>query len=157
VKPVTPQNPLQLTTKVQLASNATDDSQLLVEALPNLKERTELDKIYTDGGYGGPDSDVVLQEQQVEHIQTSIRGRTLDPEKLHLADFAIKFSIQTTRLSKSPARMDRPSQRIPAAFRRPLQRGCVFNLPTARQVPGSTWQTRLTPASAFHSGRSTCF
>lgn len=87
-----PQNPLQLITKVQLASNATDDSQLLAEALPNLKERTELDTIYTDGGHGGPDSDVVLQEQQVEHIQTAIRGRTPDPEKLHLADFAIKFN-----------------------------------------------------------------
>jgi hypothetical protein len=87
-----PDNPLQLITKVQVASNAIDDSQLLAEALPNLKERTELDKIYTDGGHGGPDSDAVLQEQQVEHIQTAIRGRIPDPEKLHLADFAIKFN-----------------------------------------------------------------
>jgi hypothetical protein len=87
-----PHNPLQLITKVQLASNATDDSQLLAEALPNLKKRTGLDTIYTDGGHGGPDSDVVLQEQKVEHIQTAIRGRIPDPEKLHLADFAIKFN-----------------------------------------------------------------
>jgi hypothetical protein len=87
-----PHNPLQLITKVQLASNATDDSQLLAEALPDLKKRTELNTIYTDGGHGGPDSDVVLQEQKVEHIQTAIRGRTPDPEKLHLADFAIKFN-----------------------------------------------------------------
>ena len=87
-----PQNPLQLITKVQLASNATDDSQLLAEALPDLKKRTELDTIYTDGGHGGPDSDLVLQEQQVEHIQTAIRGRTPDPEKLYLANFTIKFN-----------------------------------------------------------------
>jgi hypothetical protein len=87
-----PDNPLQLITKVQVASNATDDSQLLAEALPNLKERTELDKIYTDGGHGGPASDAVLQEQQVEHIQTAIRGRIPDPDKLHLADFTIKFN-----------------------------------------------------------------
>jgi len=87
-----PHNPLQLITKVQLASNATDDSQLLAEALPDLKQRTELNTIYTDGGHGGPDSDVVLQEQKVEHIQTAIRGRTPDPDKLHLADFAIKFN-----------------------------------------------------------------
>jgi hypothetical protein len=87
-----PQNPLQLITKVQVASNATDDSQLLAEALPDLKKRTELDTIYTDGGHGGPDSDGVLQEQKVEHIQTAIRGRTPDPEKLHLADFAIKLN-----------------------------------------------------------------
>jgi hypothetical protein len=87
-----PQNPLQLITKVQTASNATDDSQLLAEALPDLKERTELKTIYTDGGHGGLEADVVLQEQQVEHIQTAIRGRTPNPEKLHLADFTIKFN-----------------------------------------------------------------
>jgi hypothetical protein len=87
-----PHNPLQLITKVQLASNSIDDSQLLAEALPDLKKRTELNTIYTDGGHGGPDSDVVLQEQKVEHIQTAIRGRTPDPEKLHLADFTIKFN-----------------------------------------------------------------
>jgi len=87
-----PQNPLQLITKVQTASNTTDDSQLLAEALPNLKVRTELETIYTDGGHGGPASDAVLQEQQVEHIQTAIRGRTPNPEKLHLAYFTIKLN-----------------------------------------------------------------
>jgi len=84
--------PLQLITKVQVAPNNTDDSQLLAEALPNLKARTELDTIYTDGGHGGPQADVVLQEQQVEHIQTAIRGRDPDPEKLHLDDFTIQLN-----------------------------------------------------------------
>ncbi|MCJ7583207.1 MAG: transposase [Anaerolineales bacterium] len=87
-----PQNPLQLITKIQTAPNATDDSQLLAEALPDLKQRTELETIYTDGGHGGPAADAVLQEQQVEHIQTAIRGRIPNPEKLHLADFTIKFN-----------------------------------------------------------------
>ena len=87
-----PENELQLITKVQTASNNTDDSQLLAEALPNLKKRTELNTIYTDGGHGGPASDVVLQAQQVKHIQTAIRGRTPDPDKLNLADFTIKLN-----------------------------------------------------------------
>jgi hypothetical protein len=87
-----PQNPLQLITKVQTAPNTTDDSQLLAEALPNLKQRTELETIYTDSGHGGPATDEVLQEQQVEHIQTAIRGITPNPEKLNLADFTIKFN-----------------------------------------------------------------
>ena len=82
--------PLQLITKVQVAPNNTDDSQLLAEALPNLKARTELDTIYTDGGHGGPQADVILQEHQVEHIQTAIRGREPDPEKLHLDDFTLQ-------------------------------------------------------------------
>jgi len=87
-----PQNPLQLITKVQVAPNNIDDSQLLAEALPNLKQRTKLETIYTDGGHGGPAADAVLQEQQVEHIQTAIRGLTPNPEKLNLADFTIKFN-----------------------------------------------------------------
>ena len=87
-----PQNPLQLITKVQVASNDVDDSQLLAEGMPDLKKRTELDTIYTDGGHGGPDSDLVLQKQKVEHIQTAIRGRTLDPDKLYMADFTIRFN-----------------------------------------------------------------
>ena len=87
-----PENELQLITKVQVAPNNIDDSQLLAEALPNLKQRTKLETIYTDGAHGGPAADAVLQEQQVEHIQTAIRGLTPNPEKLNLADFTIKFN-----------------------------------------------------------------
>jgi len=85
-----PENPLQLVTKVQVAANHTDDAELLVEALPNLKERTDLDTLYTDGGYGSPDADKTLQTNQVEQIQTAIRGRIPNNEKLNLADFEIK-------------------------------------------------------------------
>jgi hypothetical protein len=84
------ENPLQLITKVQTESNHVDDSQLLAEALPNLKERTGVETIYTDGGHGGPTADAALQEQHVEHVQTAIRGRNPDPATLHLADFTIK-------------------------------------------------------------------
>lgn len=87
-----PENKLQLIYKVQVAPNATDESQLLVEALPNLKERTDLETIYTDGGHAGPTADTVLQEQRVEHIQTAIRGRSPNPDNLHLADFTIRFA-----------------------------------------------------------------
>ena len=87
-----PENPFQLIIKMQAAPNSTDDSQLLAEALPNLKERTDLKTIYTDGGHGGPVADTVLQEQHVEHIQTAIRGRSPSPDKLHLADFTFKLN-----------------------------------------------------------------
>ena len=84
-----PENELQLITKVQVASNNIDDAQLLVEVLPNLKERTDLDTLYTDGGYGSPEADHTLQDHQVEQIQTAIRGRVPRTEKLNLADFEI--------------------------------------------------------------------
>ena len=85
-----PENPLQLVTKVQVGSNHTEDAEMLVEALPNLKERTDLDTLYTDGGFGSPDADKILQTNQVEQIQTAIRGRIPNNEKLNLSDFAIK-------------------------------------------------------------------
>jgi hypothetical protein len=86
-----PENKLQLITKVQVAANNSDDDQFLAEALPNLKERGELAEMYTDGGYGGKQSDPVLAEQKVTLIQSAIRGRNPDPDKPHLADFAIQF------------------------------------------------------------------
>jgi len=85
-----PDNELQLITHIQVAPNNVDDTQLLAEALPELKERTDLDTLYTDGGYGSPEMDDTLAEQQVEQIQTAIRGRKPGTEKLHLSDFEIK-------------------------------------------------------------------
>jgi hypothetical protein len=87
-----PQNEIQLITKVQVASNNVDDSKLLAEALPGLKERTDLETMITDGGYGGEASDSALQKAGVSLIQTAIRGRSADPGKLHLADFQLKFN-----------------------------------------------------------------
>ena len=85
-----PENDLQLLTKVQVAPNNMDDTKLLAEALPELKERTDLDTLYTDGGYGSPEMDKALAEEQVEQIQTAIRGRKPSSEKLHLSDFEIQ-------------------------------------------------------------------
>jgi Transposase DDE domain/Transposase domain (DUF772) len=81
------QNPFQLITKVQVDPNHTDDPQLLVEALPNLAERTEINTLYTDGGYGSPDADQALIDQKVVLLQTAIRGRPTSSEKLGLSDF----------------------------------------------------------------------
>jgi len=86
-----PKNVLQLITKVQVASNHTDDGHLLAEALPNLKQRMDLDRLYTDGGYGGREADAVMQEQQVSHIQTAIRGGRPNHKKFILSDFAIQL------------------------------------------------------------------
>lgn len=85
-----PENDLQLITKMQVAPNNVDDAQLMEETLPNLKERTNLDTLYTDGGYGSPGADHTLRDNQIEQIQTAIRGRAPSAEKLNLADFKIK-------------------------------------------------------------------
>ena len=85
-----PDNDLQLITIVQVAANCVDDAQLMEEALPNLKERTDLDTLYTDGSFGSPSADQTLQDNQVEQIQTAIRGRIPSTKKLNLSNFEIK-------------------------------------------------------------------
>lgn len=90
-----PENEFQLITKVQVAPNNIDDGQLLAEALPNLKTRTDLDTLVTDGGFGSEVSDAALQGQNVTLIQTAIRGAQPNPDKFTLADFDIQQDEQS--------------------------------------------------------------
>ena len=85
-----PENEVQLITKVQVAPNCVDDTRMLAEALPDLKERTGIEKLYTDGGYGSPEMDQTLKDHDVEQFQTGIRGRIPDGKKLGLSYFDIK-------------------------------------------------------------------
>ncbi len=87
-----PENEIQLITKVQVAPNNVDDGQLLAEALPNLKERTCLETLITDGGYGAEVSDDALHEQEVTLIQTAIRGAQPSADKFSLSDFVIEHN-----------------------------------------------------------------
>jgi hypothetical protein len=83
-----PENEMQLIVKVQTEANNTDDAAMLNEALPELKERTDADEMYTDGGYNSPDVDQTMRELSMEQIQTAIRGRKPSAEKLNLDAFA---------------------------------------------------------------------
>jgi len=85
-----PDNKLQLITKTAVAPNSVDDAKLMEADVPNLKERTDLETLYTDGGYGSPGADQTLRDHQVQQIQTAIRGRVPSSEKLNLADFDIQ-------------------------------------------------------------------
>lgn len=81
-----PQNPFQLLLDLQTCPNNTDDAQMLVAGLPALKQRTALDELHTDGGYNSPQVDQLLRQERVRQVQTAIRGRQPDPDKLNLDD-----------------------------------------------------------------------
>jgi hypothetical protein len=89
-----PDNELQLIVAVQVAPNNVDDADLLVDALPALAERTAVETLYTDGAFGSPAADVALQQHQVAQLQSGIRGKAPDPDKLSLADFVIVQDAQ---------------------------------------------------------------
>ena len=82
-----PENDLQLIVKVQVEPNTTEDAQMLDAALPELKERTDLDEMHTDGGYSSEDVDDAMAELEVEQVQTAIKGAKPDPEGLGLEKF----------------------------------------------------------------------
>lgn len=82
-------NPFQMITGLQLEPNCVDDPELLQKALPNLTERTDLEELITDGGFGSPEVDQALREEDIELTQTAIRGRKPDPDTLNLADCEI--------------------------------------------------------------------
>jgi hypothetical protein len=99
-----PDNPVQLIVDVQVEPNATDDAQMMAEALPELKARTDVEEMYTDGGYNGEAVDAALEAHPVKHIQTAMRGGAPDPDRLHLADFTV-----TTDASGTPLRIVCPN------------------------------------------------
>jgi hypothetical protein len=89
-----PENDLQLITKVQVAPNNVDDSQLLAEALPDLKKRTEVNEMHTDGGYSSEVVDELMAELEIDQVQTAIKGVKPDPDTLGLEDFQWEISDQ---------------------------------------------------------------
>ena len=82
-----PDNEVQLIVKVQTEPNVTDDEQMLVDALPELMERTDVNELYTDGAYNGSDLDEALAGTPIQHLQSAIRGGRTPDGFLSLADF----------------------------------------------------------------------
>jgi hypothetical protein len=86
-----PENDFQLMLKVQTAPNTTEDATLLLEALPNLLQRTEVNQLYNDAGFCDPEVDQALRPTGIQQIPSALRGRAPDPQYTHLAHFAFHF------------------------------------------------------------------
>jgi len=82
---------LQLITKIQTASNTTEDAALLNDALPELVERTGVDTVYNDGAYCSPDVDATCQQLGVAQHPTALRGDDPDPETPSLSNFTFEL------------------------------------------------------------------
>jgi hypothetical protein len=128
-----PENEVQLITMIQVAPNTTDDEQFLVEGLPELKERTDLDVLWTDGGYTGPDAEDALRQEQVEHIPTNLRGRRTALDRLGLEMFSWEVDAGGTPVTvtcpggqKAEVRRARKKDRFVAYFDQPGCETCPF-------------------------------
>ncbi len=70
-----PENPVQLITSVQTATNNTDDGQLLAQSLDEQAERGhKIDKMTVDGGYTGPTAEEICGIYGTELHPSRLRG-----------------------------------------------------------------------------------
>jgi len=93
-----PENPMQIITDIQVEPNITDDQTLLVQALPQLKADTELHTLLTDGGYAGPVSADVLDEQGITLKTSAIKGAKRTEGKLGLEIFSQENNPETNEM-----------------------------------------------------------
>ena len=69
-----PDNPVQMIVQMQTQPNVVDDPTLLVNDLPALTERCEVNELNTDGGYNNEETAALLRAAKIAHVQTALRG-----------------------------------------------------------------------------------
>jgi len=107
-----PENPVQLISSVQTASNNTDDEQLLVQSLDSQARRgIKVEKVTADGGYVGPTGEQACDNHQVELHPTRIGGRRTPPDRFGWDAYEWQFDLddRPTRVT-CPGRQTVPLQ-----------------------------------------------
>jgi hypothetical protein len=128
-----PEKEVQLITQVQVAPNTTDDQQFVVEGLSDLKVRTDVEALWTDGGYDGSDAEEIFQQEQVEHIPTNIRGRRTAPDRLGLETFSweidengMPLTVKCSGEQQAQVKTGRKAERFIARFGQAGCETCAF-------------------------------
>jgi len=104
-----PDNELNLITDVAVCSNNTDDSKILNDRLETIVEKTpDLEELHTDGAYGSENNDKKMEELEVTHVQTAVRGRNaevaMEIEEASDGDYTVKCPRQTVNSQKTRTR-----------------------------------------------------
>jgi hypothetical protein len=98
-----PDNPLQLLTDISLHTNNTTDETILIKRIADLKERTGLDQLITDGGYSGEKAESACQKESVTLVPTEVKGRKLAEAEIALTQFKIESNqVITCPAGQSP-------------------------------------------------------
>jgi hypothetical protein len=104
-----PDNELELITDVTVRSNNTDDSEILNDRLETIVEKTpDLEELHTDGAYGSEANDKKMEELEITHVQTAVRGKkaevAIEIEEVSEGDYTVKCPKQTVGSQKTKAR-----------------------------------------------------
>lgn len=120
-----PENPLQLITDVVVVPNNRDDSRILHDRLPAMKEKTpDLGELHTDATYASEDNDRLEARLDIAHVQTAIRGH-LSPTPIHIErDESGSFRIRC--FANHVVQGEPTPTRFKAAFPAAACAGCPF-------------------------------
>ena len=127
-----PDNPLQLIAKVQTEPNVTNDDDMLIEAVPSLKERLGINEVHTDGGYNSDESYQVVRENGINHVQTAIRGHAasahvgLDKFEIVTSDKDVLIEVTCPHGQTVPVEAGKGNERYLARFDAGQCVGCAF-------------------------------
>jgi len=104
-----PENDVNLVTDVAVCSNDTDDSKILNKRLEPMKEKTpDLNELHTDGAYGSEDNDKKMEELEITHVQTAVRGRkaevSMEIEEVSEEQYTVKCPHQSVSSEKARKR-----------------------------------------------------
>jgi hypothetical protein len=104
-----PENDVNLITDVAVCSNTTDDSKILNERIEHFKDKTpDLEELHTDGAYGSEDNDKKMEELQITHVQTAVRGRkaevSMEIEEVSEEQYTVKCPHQCVNSQKARKR-----------------------------------------------------
>ena len=70
-----PDNKTQLITDVDVLDATSDDSDFIAGGAERWKQKTpELNELHTDGAYGSPENDKLLDTEEIAHVQTGVKG-----------------------------------------------------------------------------------
>ncbi len=94
-----PENCIQLVNDICVNPNNKDDSEVLNKRIDKIKEKTpDLNEFHTDGGYGSEGNDIKMEDLNILHVQTAIRGPAakveMDIEKKSDSSYSIRCPYQ---------------------------------------------------------------
>ena len=132
-----PDNELNLINDVAVCPNNTDDSMILNQRLDRIKEKTpDLNEMHTDGAYGSEANDQKMEQLDVTHVQTAVRGRKP----------AVKMAIEQT--SEDQYTVSCPNQCVDSQQTSKRYKAC-FDASICEQCPHS----KKCPAKVQKQGR----
>jgi hypothetical protein len=104
-----PENKINLITDVAVRPNNIDDSIILNERLDIIVAKTpDLIELHTDGGYGSSANDIIMEKEEITHVQTAVRGRESAVDMLIDRDgdgvYEVTCPYQTTKAESTKTR-----------------------------------------------------